>query len=274
MLLYTQDGKERHDMTDDRHVGLMLWEIHWIVEFHRPTRRRRRRICLLPSFSLPCFVPVRMCVCVKGGGESEQREINIMAVEGFHRQGHRFLHFLFGYYTRGESNTHSYTDGWMAGPLLIVVPASSSTPATSKEDYTHIRSFWLISPIQSTQSGSLAVSTWSSFFPLLFSFYMSDYSTSFFFLYLFIYFVFFLFPSKKEGEKWNRRRATHNLNFSYIFPFKCNEPRWSTFTNLFVGFYHVQIPPADDQRNHRLQWWIQMSYKKTKKNNKTGRQKS
>jgi len=54
----------------------------------------------------------------------------------------------------------------MDGKLDLRVPASS-TPATSKEDYTHIRSFWLISPIQSTRSGSALL-------PCLSFLYMTD----------------------------------------------------------------------------------------------------
>jgi hypothetical protein len=57
----------------------------------------------------------------------------------------------------------------MDGKLDLPVPASS-TPATSKEDYTHIRSFWLISPIQSTRSGSTLRPCTYLFFP----FYMTD----------------------------------------------------------------------------------------------------
>jgi hypothetical protein len=53
--------------------------------------------------------------------------------------------FFFSFFfsdKRGIKNTHiaTWTDGWMDGKLDLPVPASS-TPATSKEDYTHIRSF-------------------------------------------------------------------------------------------------------------------------------------
>ena len=114
-MMYTQDGKERHDMTDDRHVGLMLWEIHWIVEFHRPTRRRRRRrICLLPSFSLPCFVPVRMCVCVlkEGGARATWNQHN-----GGWGISQTFPSFSFLDIIREGNQIHiaTRTNGWMDG---------------------------------------------------------------------------------------------------------------------------------------------------------------
>lgn len=131
----SKDGK-RHEY--DRWPARWLWEIHWIVELHRQEEEEGEGeeyvSSHLSSLSLSLFFSLLFCTCVMGATTWNQ-----------HNGGWDFTDsatvFLFFFSDkRGIKNTHiaTWTDGWMNGKLDLPVPASS-TPATSKEDYTHIR---------------------------------------------------------------------------------------------------------------------------------------
>ena len=120
---------------------------HLGLEFLRPDSSPNKNICHPPFCisSLYLFIYInnaRTClpVCCCCVPERRKREINIMAV------GMQTAPPFCGIKKEGETGeTRSNRD--------------CSTP---KEDYTHIRSLWLISPIQSTRSGSSALSLYLS----------------------------------------------------------------------------------------------------------------
>jgi hypothetical protein len=169
--------------------------------------------------SLSLFFSLLFCTCVMGATTWNQ-----------HNGGWDFTDSatVFPFFfsdKRGIKNTHiaTWTDGWMDGKLDLPVPASS-TPATSKEDYTHIRSFWLISPIQSTRSGSTLRPCTYLFFPFI---WLTDYYI------LFLFFFIFDFRKKRENGHQNSPQSPSLPFFKIQTEPKSDEPRSST-SNRFT----------------------------------------